>query len=47
MVDCTNILSLLKINSESLKCDPEIVSSDGGWFTVFCYNGTKPNALEH
>ena len=47
MVDCTNILSLLKINSESLKCDPEIVTSDGGWFTVFCYNGTKPNALEH
>ncbi len=36
MVDCTNILSLLKINSESLKCDPEIVTSDGGYI-IFLY----------
>ena len=36
MVDCTNILSLLKINSESLKCDLEIVTSDGGYI-IFLY----------
>ena len=40
MVDCTNILSLLKINSESLKCDPEIVTSDEGYITFFTYKYT-------
>ena len=40
MVDCTNILSLLKINSESLNCDPEIVTSDEGYITFFTYKYT-------
>ncbi len=39
MVDCTNILSLFKINCESLKFDPEIVTSED-YIIFFTYKYT-------